>query len=58
MGHAIWTITEGREEPSEDVKPRKERSESVQTEDYARGTPEAVGGGHGRGHLSGFVMPV
>ncbi|ELK38022.1 hypothetical protein MDA_GLEAN10011665 [Myotis davidii] len=26
MGHAIWTITEGREEPSEDVKPRKERT--------------------------------
>lgn len=58
MGHAIWTITEGHEEPSEDVKPRKERSESVWIEDDSRGTLEAAGGGHGRGHLSGFVMPV
>lgn len=39
------TVTEGHEEPSEDVKPRKGRSEFVWTEDYLRGMLEAVGGG-------------
>lgn len=41
---AIRTIPKGREEPSGDVRPRKERSAFVWI-DYLRGTPEAVGGG-------------